>query len=66
MRECGILSSYTGSSLLAVYVIFGLLPALVVTLGRMSKEDEALRREFGSQWEAWYQQVPCAVIPGVY
>ena len=39
------------------------IPGMVL---RMKKEDDMLRKEFGSQWEEWRKNVPWRVIPGVY
>ncbi|TFK67933.1 ICMT-domain-containing protein [Pluteus cervinus] len=33
---------------------------------RMRKEDEMLRKEFGSEWEKWEQRVPYWLIPGIF
>jgi len=37
-----------------------------VTLGRMSVEDDILRKQFGAEWDNWAKRVPYRVIPGVY
>lgn len=33
---------------------------------RMSKEDIALKKEFGNQWDNWARIVPYSIIPWVY
>ena len=33
---------------------------------RMSKEDAALRKVFGNQWDNWARLVPYSLIPWVY
>ena len=66
VRESGILGTALGQAALLLYIGFGLLPASVVTLTRMGREDAALRKQFGAQWEAWYRRVPYAVVPWVY
>ncbi|KAJ7124495.1 hypothetical protein C8R44DRAFT_734971 [Mycena epipterygia] len=35
-------------------------------LSRISKEDAALRCEFGQEWDAWADRVPYVLIPGFY
>lgn len=35
-------------------------------LARMNQEDEVLRNEFGSSWQAWARQTPYQLIPFVY
>jgi len=65
VRECGVFDSYIGRGAalihisLVITIIFGLL-------ARMSKEDNALRREFGKKWEEWAERVPYKLIPWVY
>ncbi|KAF5319617.1 hypothetical protein D9619_008569 [Psilocybe cf. subviscida] len=66
LRESGVLKSSLGKLLVSVYLGFGLLPTLFVTLGRLRKEEDMLRASFGKEWEEWARQVPYKVIPGVY
>ncbi|KAF5334102.1 hypothetical protein D9758_016067 [Tetrapyrgos nigripes] len=40
--------------------------AITILLGRMKKEDELMKREFGNQWIEWKQSVPYKLVPGVY
>ena len=40
------------------------LPPLLI--GRVSAEDEILRKEFGEEWEAYAKRVPYKLIPGIY
>lgn len=66
VRESGVLGTALGWAAMLLYVGFGLLPASVVTLTRMAREDAALQKQFGAQWEAWFRRVPYAVVPWVY
>ena len=35
-------------------------------LARMSKEDIALRNQFGEKWDDWAKRVPYSIFPGIY
>ena len=39
---------------------------LVIVVVRMEKENDMLRKHFGSEWEAWRKVMPCKIFPGVY
>jgi protein-S-isoprenylcysteine O-methyltransferase Ste14 len=39
---------------------------ILLTIGRMIREDDMMKREFGREWEEWRKAVPWKVIPGVY
>lgn len=41
-----------------------IVPALL--MGRVKKEDEVLRKEFGAQWQAYAQRVPYKLFPFIY
>ncbi|KAF8967267.1 hypothetical protein BDZ97DRAFT_1804166 [Flammula alnicola] len=66
VRECGIWSTTAGKIALIAYTVIGILPTSAVTLSRMSKEDEALQKQFGAQWDDWAKKVPYSIIPGIY
>ena len=42
-----------------ILIIFSLLT-------RMSKEDIALRNQFGKKWDDWAKRVPYYILPGIY
>ena len=42
-----------------ILIIFSLLT-------RMSKEDIALRNQFGKKWDDWAKRVPYNILPGIY
>lgn len=46
-------------SLLMSFIVLGI--AL-----RVSKEDLALKAEFGKDWEAWARRTPHKLVPGIY
>ncbi|KAJ7740581.1 hypothetical protein B0H16DRAFT_1566855 [Mycena metata] len=52
--------------------VFGISYAVMMTLvvsgllGRISKEDEGLKREFGQEWLDYAARVPHVLIPGAY
>lgn len=66
LRESGVLNNVFVIVLLVIYITGCILPSSIVTLSRMHKEDEALRNEFGHEWELWAQEVPYSVVPGLY
>jgi protein-S-isoprenylcysteine O-methyltransferase Ste14 len=40
---------------------------IVVALrDRIQREEAALRREFGKDWEEWARKVPYCLVPGIY
>ncbi|KAF9051021.1 hypothetical protein BDZ89DRAFT_940130 [Hymenopellis radicata] len=64
-RTCGAFDTKLFQVLSLVFLIL----VTIITMGlmrRMSKEDEALRREFHQDWDDWAELVPCKLIPGVY
>lgn len=65
IRQCGVFNSYIGkgAALILTSVSVTILSGL---LARMSKEDEALRKKFGKQWDEWSQRVPCKLIPWLF
>ncbi|KAJ3508703.1 hypothetical protein NLJ89_g5611 [Agrocybe chaxingu] len=64
-RECGIF--YTKLGLASALVYLGLVSTIVTgLLSRMSKEDEALKKTFGAEWDEWATKVRYMLIPGVY
>ena len=43
-----------------------ILAAAYLLLERMSKEDAALRNQFGTKWDDWAKRVPYSILPGIY
>jgi len=66
VRESGLLSKSIGVVLLIAYIGFVILPTSIITLSRMSREDAALRKKFGAEWDEWARRVPYSVVPGIY
>ena len=63
--ESGLWSTILGKLIVVIY--FSLLILSVwFTVARMSKEDIALRNQFGRKWDDWVKRVPCSLFPGVY
>ena len=63
--ESGLWSTILGKLIVVIY--FSLLILSVwFTVARMSKEDIALRNQFGRKWDDWAKRVPCSLFPGVY
>ena len=46
--------------------IIAILAAAYLILERMSKEDAALRNQFGTKWDDWAKRVPYSILPGIY
>ncbi|KAF8160664.1 hypothetical protein B0H34DRAFT_795552 [Crassisporium funariophilum] len=64
-RECGAYDTWTGRGAALTFLV--LVTATVTGLmTRMSKEDDALRRTFGRQWDEWAIKVPYKLVPWVY
>ena len=54
-----------GRLLVAIY--FGIIILIIFfTLARTSKEDIALRNQFGTKWDDWAKRVPYSIFPGIY
>jgi len=43
-----------------------LLAGSYLILDRISKEDAALKNQFGRKWDDWTKRVPYAILPGIY
>ena len=66
IMESGLWNTMLGRLLVVVYFsLLDILPSLF-TLARMSKEDKALRNEFGQKWDDWAKRVPYSIFPGIY
>ena len=63
--ESGSWNTMLGRSLVAIY--FSIIFLIIFfTLGRTSKEDIALRNQFGKKWDDWAKSVPYSIFPGIY
>ena len=61
--ESGLWNTILGKLLIVIYS--NLLIAIVLfMLARMSKEDIALRNQFGKKWDDWADRVPYSIFPG--
>ncbi|KAF8893029.1 hypothetical protein BD779DRAFT_1670030 [Infundibulicybe gibba] len=65
LRQSSVLDTRMGQVFVGFLAILPAFP-LVLLLLRMSKEDAALKKKFGKEWEEWARRVPYALIPGVY
>ena len=64
--ESGLWNTISGKLLVVVYFsVINTLASFLVLL-RMSKEDMALRNQFGKKWDDWAKRVPYSVFPGIY
>ena len=64
--ESGLWNTMLGKMFVVIY--FGALDILasIFALARMSKEDIALRKQFGKKWDNWAKSVPYSIFPGIY
>ena len=65
VMESGLWDTMVGKFLVVVNIIV-ILAASYVILERMSKEDAALRKRFGTKWDDWAKRVPYSIFPGIY
>ena len=64
--ESGLWNTILGKLLVVIYFsLFNILGA-IIALARMSKEDVALRNQFGKKWDDWAKRVPYSIFPGIY
>ena len=66
VRESGLWDTAQGKMVTLPYTIIIIVGSSYLVLARMSNEDEALRKQFGKQWEDWAKRVPYYVLPGIY
>ena len=65
LMESGLWNTMLGRLLFMIY--FSLLILIIFfTLARMSKEDIALRNQFGKKWDDWAKRVPYSIFPNIY
>ena len=65
IMESGSWNTMLGRLLVAIY--FGIIILIIFfTLARTSKEDIALRNQFGTKWDDWAKRVPYSIFPGIY
>ena len=65
LRESGILDTTIGTTLANAFMML-MLYFMILVKKRCEKEDKALKKKFGNQWDEWAQRVPYAALPGVF
>jgi protein-S-isoprenylcysteine O-methyltransferase Ste14 len=65
VRESGLLENLPGKIVTGIFAAMVALGPLGV-MRRMQDEDEALRKRFGEEWEAWAAKVRYMLIPGLW
>jgi len=65
LMECGAFKSPVVVLLGLFWLSFAVTRCIYLVM-RMKEEDEALRKEFGQQWDVWAAKVPYRVIPGFF
>ena len=63
--ESGLWNTILGRLFVVMYFTL-LMSTIFFTLSRMSKEDVALRNQFGKKWDDWAMRVPYSIFPGIY
>jgi protein-S-isoprenylcysteine O-methyltransferase Ste14 len=63
--ESGLWNTMLGRLLVVMYFGINTFGCLSIPV-RMSKEDIALRNQFGKKWDDWAKKVPYSVFPGIY
>jgi protein-S-isoprenylcysteine O-methyltransferase Ste14 len=63
--ESGLWDTMLGRLLVVIYISI-LVASNFFVLTRMSKEDMALRNQFGKKWDDWAKRVPYSIFPGIY
>jgi protein-S-isoprenylcysteine O-methyltransferase Ste14 len=65
IMESGSWNTMLGRLLVVIY--FSVIISInLFTLARMSKEDIALKNQFGKKWDDWAKRVPYSIFPGIY
>jgi len=65
IRESGVLETTAGKVAVS-FGIAGMLHTVYALLSRAPVEDRLMKKEFGSEWDAWAEKVPWRVIPGIF
>ena len=64
--ESGLWNTMLGRLLVVMYLSLFHILIPIFGLARMSKEDIALRNQFGKKWDDWAKRVPYSIFPGIY
>lgn len=65
LRESRVWDTNLGRIFVGLIIVVVLYPISIVRR-RVQLEDNALRNEFGKDWDEWEKNVPYRLIPGVY
>ncbi|EMD40163.1 hypothetical protein CERSUDRAFT_151158 [Gelatoporia subvermispora B] len=65
LAESGLMNSLAGRLCVLTWAAEKIFVPIVMLL-RVEKEDGALRKEFGDQWEEWAKKTPYKLIPAVF
>ncbi|KAF5323718.1 hypothetical protein D9619_012951 [Psilocybe cf. subviscida] len=66
MSGLGLERTLLGKAAVGVWGLSTMGGILYATLGRLKKEDDVIKKEFGKEWEEWARRVPYMLIPGIY
>jgi len=65
LRECGIVDTLVGKAAVGLS-LFSVLSLDYLCLFRPKREDAAMRKQFGEQWDEWAKKVPYRLFPYIY
>ena len=65
IMESGLWNTMLGRLFVVIYFSAVNISISVFALARMSKEDIALRNQFGKKWDDWAKRVPYSIFPGI-
>ena len=65
IMESGTWNTVLGRLLVVVY-FSALILSILFAVARTTKEDIALRNQFGEKWDDWAKRVPYSIFPGIY
>jgi protein-S-isoprenylcysteine O-methyltransferase Ste14 len=66
IMESGLWNTMLGKVVVVIYFTMFNIFGSFFAVSRMSKEDMALRHQFGKKWDDWAKRVPYSIFPGIY
>lgn len=66
LRESGALAESRSVAVAAVVWVLLVLSFVAASVGRVEKEDQVLKKQFGKEWEEWAKKTPYRLVPYLY
>ena len=66
IMESGLWNMMLGKLVVVMYFSMFNTFGTYSAVSRMSKEDMALKNQFGKKWDDWAKRVPYSIFPGIY